>query len=312
MNYNSKMLISNFCKSDILWWQTNVSRTFNDIRSDSFHREIFSDASLTGWGACCGPERTHGFWSESQKLRHINYLELQAISYGILCYARELRDCNILLRCDNTTAISYINRMGSIQFPELSLLSKKIWQWCEERNIWLFASYISSKENTNADIESRNFSPETEWSLLGPAFDLLEKTFGKPEIDLFASQINNKCEKYISWFKDPNAANVDAFTVSWNSEFFYAFPPFALILRTLQKIIQDRAEGILVVPCWPSQPWYPLFQKLIFDKEVYLEPSPDLLSSPFFRSHPLARNLTLVGAKLSGKRFCLKMSQTRQ
>jgi len=33
------------------------------IRSDLFDREIFSDASLTGWRVVCDGIRTHGFWS---------------------------------------------------------------------------------------------------------------------------------------------------------------------------------------------------------------------------------------------------------
>ena len=32
------------------------------------------------------------------------------------------------------------------------------------------------------------------------------------------------------------------------SFFFYAFPPFCLISRRVQKIIQDQATGILIIP----------------------------------------------------------------
>lgn len=302
-NYNATMSIPEAVKPDILWWKNTISTAFNDIRYDTFHITIFTDASLTGWGACCGHDRTHGFWSDTQRRLHINNLELQAIFYGIQCYAKNLKNLNILLRCDNTTAVSYINRMGSIQFPDLCSLSKQIWQWCEERNLWLFASYIPSKDNAMADAESRRLNFDTEWSLSYDAYESLTATFGTPEIDLFASYLNNKCKLYASWHKDPGSTFIDAFTVSWNQFFFYAFPPFSLVLRVLQKVIQDKAVGILVVPRWPSQPWYPLFQKLIVDQEICFHPSPNLLSSPFFRTHPLSANLTLVGAKLSGRRF---------
>lgn len=75
---------------------------------------------------------------------NIHYLELLAVFLGIKCFARECNNCSTLLRVDNTTAISYIYRMGGIQFPHLT---KTIWQWCEKRNIWLFASYINTKDN---------------------------------------------------------------------------------------------------------------------------------------------------------------------
>lgn len=106
----------------------------------------------------------------------------------------------ILLRIDNTTAISYINKMGSVQFPKLSLLSRQIWQWCEQRSIWIHASYIASCENVDADRESRIKSEETEWELADSAFSRISTSFGSPTIDLFASNINAKCATFYSWF----------------------------------------------------------------------------------------------------------------
>lgn len=70
-----------------------------------------------------------------------------AAFFGLQCFAEDLHDTNILLRIDNTTAISYINRMGGIQFKNLNDITRQIWEWCESRNLWIFASYISSKKN---------------------------------------------------------------------------------------------------------------------------------------------------------------------
>lgn len=77
---------------------------------------------------------------------------------------------------------------------------------------------------------------------------MIEENFGSFDIDLFASSANNKCEKFISWRRDPHAFRVDAFTVDWGEFYFYTFPPFSLVLRTLQKIRDNRAEGVVVVP----------------------------------------------------------------
>lgn len=303
-NYNATMSVQHTILSDdLFWWDNNILKTYNDIKNDTFYIEIYTDASTTGWGACCGIDRTHGFWSERDRKHHINYLELQAIFFGLKCFASNLKDCNILIRADNTTAISYVNRMGSVQYPNLSKLAKNIWQWCEERNVWLFASYIASVENWQADYESRRTAVETEWELSVEAFDSVVNILGKPEVDLFASRINKKCAKYVSWKKDPGSIAVDAFTVNWKQIYFYAFPPFSLILRMLQKIMQDKAEGIVIVPNWPAQPWYPLFQKLITGNVITFNPSNSLLSSPFRKEHPLWKNLTLVAARLSARHF---------
>ena len=49
---------------------------------------------------------------------------------------------------------------------------------------------------------------------------------------------------------DPYAITVDAFTVSWTVLNSYAFSPFGLVGRCLQKIVQDEVEGILLAPYW--------------------------------------------------------------
>ncbi|KAH9641145.1 hypothetical protein HF086_013002 [Spodoptera exigua] len=152
--------------------------------------------------------------------------------------------------------------MGGIQFPYLTEITKTLWQWCEQRNIYVFASYIRSSDNIEADAESRRIHPDIEWELSDTSFRKIVNAFGCPEIDLFASRINTKCSRYISWHRDPDAEAVNAFTVDWSSCFFYAFPPFSMVLKTLRKILEDKGRGIMVVPFWPTQPWYPLFKSL--------------------------------------------------
>uniref|UniRef100_A0A1B0GPT1 Tyr recombinase domain-containing protein n=1 Tax=Phlebotomus papatasi TaxID=29031 RepID=A0A1B0GPT1_PHLPP len=70
---------------------------------------------------------------------------------------------------------------------------------------------------------------------------------------------------------DPHSVAVDAFTISWKDHFFYAFPPFALIFKVLQKIEHDNCMGIVIVPDWSTQPWYPIFQSLLISDPLYLD-----------------------------------------
>ncbi|KAJ8945284.1 hypothetical protein NQ317_001091 [Molorchus minor] len=233
-NYNKTMTIPSYIREDLDWWDSHILSSKNQIREDSFSCIIYTDASKTGWGAYCDTQATHGWWNQAQAQKHINYLELLAVFYGLGCFAQNYSDCNILLRVDNTTALSYINRMGSIKYPELNSLARKIWQWCEKRNLWVFASYIESKENI-ADEDSRVLSVDTEWELSNIAF-----------------KTNHKL-----WMPSPYAG------LPLN---FYAFPPFALILRVLKKIITDQAVGIVIVPNWTTQAWYPLFSNLADDR----------------------------------------------
>ena len=219
---------------------------------------------------------------------------------GLKCFASHLRDCNILLRIDNTTAITYINRMGGIRFQKLNDLARDLWTWCEKRNIFVFASYISSKENVEADLESRRLEPETEYELSDSIFSEISHELGEPKIDLFASRINKKCKKYISWLPDPDSVAVDSFTIFWKKLRFYAFPPFSIILKVLRKIIDDKATGIVVVPDWPTQPWYPLYHSLLISKPLIFKPNKKMLFSSSRPHHPLWQNLSLVAGILSG------------
>lgn len=308
-NYNKTMIISKHVVTELEWWFRNIDNFEKSFKMPKFDLEIFSDASETGWGAFNNREKIHGFWDQYEINEHINYLELKAAFNGIKSFGKFHHNCNFLLRIDNTTAIAYINKMGGTRCKKLNQISQLIWEWCESKNIWLFASYINSKDNIIADHESRITNIDTEYSLSNKAYQKICNKFGHADIDLFASNSNKKCQKYISWKPDPDSVGVDAFTLSWENYLFYAFPPFA---KTINKIISDQALGILVVPMWQSQPWYPLFIQLLTEEPIILKPNKSLLLSPFRKHHPLWPKLTLVAGKLSGTRFYNEEHQLQQ
>lgn len=301
-NYDRYMELPNTLKSDFDWWTRAISSPACKIKYDEYSLEIFSDASTTGWGAACGEETASGIWNEEERSKHINYLELLAAFFGLKVFAKHLSNCQILLRIDNTTAISYVNRMGGVQFPHLTQITRELWQWCEGRRIIVFASYIRSADNHVADAESRRSHPDVEWELADFAFQKIVDTFGTPDIDLFASRLNKKCMKYASWHKDPDAFVINAFTLSWSGFFFYGFPPFTIILKAIRKIIKDKATGIIVVPSWPTQPWYPLFKKLLVSQPIKFKSSQDLILSHSSIRH-VHQQVTLVAGVLSGSRY---------
>ena len=84
-------------------------------------------------------------------------------------------------------------------------------------------------------------------------------------IDLVASRTNHQVPKNIAWWPDPKAIAVDAFTVSWHSLDFWCFPPVCIIPRVLQKIREDAATGLLLLPLWPTQPWFPVKMQLLIN-----------------------------------------------
>nr|CAH7765043.1 unnamed protein product [Callosobruchus chinensis] len=64
-------------------------------------------------------------------------------------FASDFSDCSILLRIDNVTAIACINRRGSVRIKSLDNITRRIGLWCENKNIFLVASYINTKSNSS-------------------------------------------------------------------------------------------------------------------------------------------------------------------
>lgn len=311
-NFNKIMNISVNLQEDFIWWIKNLEHAEISLTTPKYELEIFSDASLTGWGVACNNESANGFWDKDQLSLHINNLELLAAWYGLKIFAKLKQNCHILLRIDNITAVSLINKMGSSRYTNLNNVSRLIWQWCEAKQILIFASYIRSKENLIADFNSRVKNVNTEYSLNTTHFNNIVKLYGKPDLDLFASRQNTKCKMFASWKKDPDAFFIDAFTRSWENFQFYAFPPFSLLSKVLCKIEHDKAEGIVVFPLWKTQPWFPKLNRLRISDIYIMKPNYYLLLSPSSDPHPLWKQLTLGACKLSGKLSRNKTLKTLQ
>ena len=117
-----------------------------------------------------------------------------------------------------------------------------------------------------------------------------------PNIDLFASRINCQITPYVSYRADPAAFAINAFHMSWQHHLFYAFPPFILTTRVLQKIQQEKATGLLLVPKWPTQLWWPKLMQMLIQLPIQLPRDRDTLflpSSPQ-EPHPLHKKLCLI------------------
>ena len=142
-------------------------------------------------------------------------------------------------------------------------------------------------------------------------FELITKKLGQPEIDLFASYSNAKVACYYSWKPDPGAAHVDAFTVSWSGPLTYCFPPFSLLGRCLQQIAMDQAECIVLIPNWPTQPYYSKVIEMLVSLPLVLPCQPQLLQLPHdpHCRHPLFPKLQLLARILSGNPLRAKTFQ---
>ena len=79
---------------------------------------------------------------------------------------------------------------------------------------------------------------------------------GKIDIDLFATRSNTQCQTYFAYKPDPTALAIDAFLQTWNFKTMYAFPPFSVIGRLIQRVEEEQLEVLAVLPRWPTQFWF--------------------------------------------------------
>ena len=196
--------------------------------------------------------------------------------------------------------------MGESKSASCNEITKIIWEFAQTRNIWLSVSYIPGKLNIIADNQSRKFSAELEWKLNSHVFvqitAVLSRLSFKCDIDLFASRLHFQISPYVSYRPDPDAYAVDAFTLTWSSFTFYAFPPFSIIPQVLQKVSQDRATGLLIIPFWPSQAFFPSVLHMLISNPIFIHRKKTLLQLPAYpkMTHPLHRKLNLLVCCISG------------
>lgn len=297
------------------WWIVNLPSAYKPVSPPHPLVTIYSDASTKGWGAVnkTTNEKTGGQWSLLEQENNINILELTACQLALLSFCKHMSNTSVRIYMDNTTSCSYINKFGGKK-KELDCLAREICRWCLTRDIHLSAAHVAGTLNSEADEMSRSFNDDSEWSLDELQFKKIQEKFPHLTIDLFASRLNNKLTKYASFRPEPNAYAIDAFSFSWTSEFSYIFSPFVLVPRILQKLEEDNAEAVMVVPIWTTQVWWASLLQLISGPCYLLPKSHQFLTLPHKQNykHPL-KKMRLAVFKLSGNRSKSKaFLQTQQ
>ena len=234
---------------------------------------------------------------------HINYLEIKGVLFGLQSLCSDLTNCNIKVLSDNQTAVSYLRNMGGTHSRDCNEIARETLMWCKDRGISLAVTHLPGKLNVEADLASRHFHDDTEWSLDTHVYNSLITKWGNPEIDLFASRLNAKLPCYAAWKPDPCAHFIDAFTLDWSVfKLVYCFPPFSVIGKVLQKIIFSKTTAILVLPDWPTQFWYPRVMSMLVAPlhRIKLQKSTLTLPHDVKNVHPLYPKLRLIGCLVSG------------
>ena len=264
------------------WWlQEDGYRQGIPLRIDPPFHTIFTDASLSGWGAHVEPEGLlfHGVWSEDQSRLHINVLEMKAIFLSLSRAVHKVKNSTVLVSTDNTTVVAYIRHQEGARSSDLSEEVWNILNLCLAHDIQLLAKHIPGRFNTLADPMSRIDKPiSTEWSLNQEIASKIFQIMDFPSIDLFATRLNHRLPLYVSPISDQKALSIDALLMDWNHIHAYAFPPFHLIPAVINKIRLSQCKIVLIAPLWPDRPWFPELLGLLVSPPVSLPVIPNLLA----------------------------------
>lgn len=117
---------------------------------------------------------------------------------------------------DNMTAVFYLTKQGGTKSKTLMEQAHQILIWAEDNLASLSAFHLKGTENTLADLLNRREVRELEWSLNQEIFQKIPESWGLPQVDLFANQINAKTSAFFSLQRQDQALGVDALTHKWD------------------------------------------------------------------------------------------------
>ncbi len=164
---------------------------------------VTTDASTLGWGAVCEGMPASGLWSEPQTRWHINRSELEAVFLALKEFRAQLEQQHVLIRTDNTSVVSYINRQGGIRSRALCKQAAILLLWADSRLLSIRATHIPGLLNRRSDMLSRRRIPQREWRLHPESVQMIWNLYGKAEVDLFTTSENAHCPLFFSLSHSP-------------------------------------------------------------------------------------------------------------
>ena len=210
-NWSDQIQVPQWVLSEVAWWSSPAVLQGLPLAARETEVTLFTDASSSGWGAQLGSHSTQGQWSASQRLCHINVLEMQAVIYAVRDFLPHLRYCVVRLMCDNAVTVAYIKNEGGTRSHTMMQMTIRLLKWCDSKAITLVPVHLPGVSNIQADSLSRvGQTLTTEWTMamesLRPGF----AKWGEPKIDMFATFANRRLVKFVSPYPDPRVEWTDA------------------------------------------------------------------------------------------------------
>ncbi len=200
-------------------------------------------------------------WDADTLPLHINFKELRAVHQALRFWLPDLRGQRVLLFVDNMT-VMHLLRSGSSRSPLLMAELRQVWALLRQERIELKAVHIATGLNP-ADQPSRRWHRD-EWTFREGCRRRLRDLVRTPfSLDPFAAaRASPMAPSSCVLRTEGQGTAVDGFSVSWKQQSLFLNPPWSHMAQVLLKLHEDRARGVLIIPLWPSQAWWPLVLRL--------------------------------------------------
>jgi hypothetical protein len=222
------------------------------------------DASRHAWGGHTDSFGARGVEARGSHPAHLvgkdsTYLEM----YGYLMLLQALeheikgRPVRLLLHTDSQAGHYLVGDGGGHMREDYNELLAEIYFYCIQRQIVLIMHWVPREENVAADALT-NIKDDADLMLDTAVFaDLHSNPFWGPfGIDRTATHLNSQLPTFNSRWACPGTSGVNCFRFNWFGVNNWSNPDFAMIAKIFRHMSTCRARGAVLVPVWPSRPWW--------------------------------------------------------
>ena len=220
-----------------------------------------------------------GFWM-TQSRQHINIKETVAATMILRHFVEthNLTNMTVKLYLDNTTSLSYFTRLKGGRKPKINRILMPLYHLTKSRNILIQALYIPTDSNTVADLLSREKADRNDYTLADSVTHRIWNVVGwTPTIDITATKVNRKVNRFVSRYPHPEAVHNDVLTLTTAQiagERAWCNPPWCIIPQLIHQINRWQQEWrasltplrewklLVVHPSSFSRPWQTAIRRL--------------------------------------------------
>ena len=158
---------------------------------------------------------------------------------------------HVQIEMDSLISTCIINSMARSTSATLRQKALEIWEIVLNNQGWLTAKWIPREKNQVADFLSKHRIQVWNFGLKEDQVSRIFRRWGRPSVDLFASEDFHVCEKFYE-MKAGGRWKEACSLARWPDKSF-TFPPVPLLQLALNRI-KEEIKAIVVAPTW----WYNL------------------------------------------------------